>query len=337
MAAKKFTNLIALLLSASILGGCASSTVAAPENSSKEEKKIKIGITQIVEHPALDSSRQGFIDALKEKGFEEGKNLEIDFQNAQGDQPTTQTIAQKFVKDKVDMIFAVATPTAQAAYNATKDIPILITAVTDPVAAGLAKALEKSETNVTGTSDNVPIETQFELLKKLVPNAKKIGILYNTSESNSEIQVNSAKAAAPGFGLEVLPVGITNINDIQQSLSSLFGKMDVLYVPTDNMVVSSMPIIADLCFKNNVPIIGSERGQVEQGALATTGIDYYKLGYQTGLVAVDVIGGKKPSEIPITTLSEMQLVINTDAAKKLNISVPDDIIDKAEKITGGVK
>lgn len=337
MVAKKVKGLLALLLSASILGGCASSQAAAPQNSAKEEKKIKIGVTQIVEHPALDASRQGFIDALKEKGFEDGKNIAIDFQNAQGDQPTAQTIAQKFVSDKVDMIFAIATPSAQAAYNATKDIPVLITAVTDPVQAGLAKSLEKSETNVTGTSDNVPIETQFDLLKKLVPNAKKVGILYNTSESNSEIQVNSAKKAAPDFGLEILPVGIANINDIPQSLNSLFGKMDVLYVPTDNMVVSSMPIIADLCFKNNVPIIGSERGQVEQGALATTGIDYYKLGYQTGLVAVDVIGGKKPSDIPITTLSEMQLVINTDAAKKLNIIVPAEISDKAEKITGGVK
>lgn len=337
MVAKKFTGFLALLMSASILGGCAGSQASVQENPTKENKKIKIGITQIVEHPALDSSRQGFIDALKEKGFEEGRNIEIDFQNAQGDQSTTQTIAQKFVSDKVDMIFAIATPSAQAAYNATKEIPVLITAVTDPVKAGLAKALEKTETNVTGTSDNVPIETQFDLLKKLVPDAKKVGILYNTSESNSEIQVDSAKNAAPGFGLEILPVGIANINDIPQSLSSLFGKMDVLYVPTDNMVASSMPIIADLCFKNNVPIIGSESGQVEQGALATTGIDYYKLGYQTGLVAVDVIGGKKPSEIPITTLSEMQLVINTDAAAKLNITIPAEIADKAEKITGGVK
>lgn len=337
MVAKKIKGILALLLSASILGGCASPQATAAQNPAKEEKKIRIGITQIVEHPALDASRQGFIDALKGKGFEDGKNVEVDFQNAQGDQATAQTIASKFVSDKVDLIFAIATPTAQAAYNATKDIPILITAVTDPVAAGLAKSLEDSGTNVTGTSDNVPLETQFDLLKKLVPNAKKVGILYNTSESNSEIQVESAKAAAPGFGLEILPVGIANINDIPQSLNSLFGNMDVLYVPTDNMVVSSMPIIADLCFKNNVPIIGSEKGQVEQGALATTGIDYYKLGFQTGEAAVDVINGKKPSEISIKTLNEMQLVINTDAAKKLNIAVPAEISDKAEKITGGVK
>jgi putative ABC transport system substrate-binding protein len=336
MVAKKISRLFAFLLSASILAGCANSKASTASNSSSN-KQIKIGISQIVEHPALDSAKNGFIDALKEKGYEDGKNIKIDFQNAQGEQANAQTIAKKFVSDKVDMILAIATPSAQAAYNATKDIPVLITAVTDPVQAGLAKSLEKSQTNVTGTSDNVPIETQFDLLKKLVPNAKKVGIIYNTSESNSEIQVNSAKKAAPGAGLEIVPMGITNVNDIPQSLSSLVGKIDVLYVPTDNMVVSSMPIIADQCFKNNIPIIGSEKGQVTQGALATTGIDYYKLGKQTGLVAVDVINGKKPTDIAITTLSDMQLVVNTDAAKKLNITIPKDIEAKAEKVTGGVK
>lgn len=337
MVAKKLSNLFAFVLSASILVGCTSSKTSTSTSSPGEKKEIKIGISQIVEHPALDASRKGFIDALKEKGYEEGKNLKIDFQNAQGEQSNAQNIANKFVSDKVDMILAIATPTAQTAFNATKNIPILITAVTDPVVAGLAKSMEKPETNVTGTSDNVPIETQFELLKKLVPNAKKVGILYNTSESNSELQVNNAKKAAPNFGLEVNAVGITNVNDIPQSLNSLIGKMDVLYVPTDNMVASSMPIIADQCFKNNIPIIGSEKGQVEQGALATTGIDYYKLGFQTGLVAVEVINGKQPKDIAITTLKDMQLVVNTDAAKKLKITVPKDIEDKAEKITGGVK
>lgn len=337
MVGKKVTGLFALILSVSILGGCSGSKVSTSQKTLKDKNQIKIGISQIVEHPALDAARKGFIDALKEKGFEDGKKIKIDFQNAQGDQATAQTIAQKFVSDKEDMILAIATPSAQAAFNATKNIPILITAVTDPVKAGLAKSMDKSETNVTGTSDNVPIEKQFDLLKKLVPNAKRIGIIYNTSENNSEIQVDGAKKAAPGFGFEIVPVGITAVNDIPQSLNSLFGKIDVLYVPTDNMVVSSMPIIAAQCFKHNVPIIGSESGQVSQGALATTGIDYYKLGYQTGLTAVDVINGKQPKEIPITTLKDMQLVINTDAAKKLNIVIPKDIADKAQKVTGGVK
>jgi putative tryptophan/tyrosine transport system substrate-binding protein len=337
MVGKKSSVLVALLLAASILGGC-SKTQASISNSSQSEKKIvKIGINQIVEHPALDASRKGFIEALKSKGFEEGKNLEIDFQNAQGEPATAQTIAQNFVSKKKDLILAIATPTAQASFNATKSIPILITAVTDPVQAGLVKSLDKPETNVTGTSDNVPIETQFELLKKLVPNGKKVGILYNTSEANSGIQVEAAKKAAPSFGLEIVPTGVTNVNEIPQALDTLIGKIDVLYVPTDNMVVSAIPIISSQCFKKNIPIIGSERGQVEGGALATTGIDYYKLGFQTGLAAVEVLNGKSPKDIPVTTLKDMQLVINTDAAKKLNITIPEDLNSKAEKITGGVK
>lgn len=337
MVGKKVTGLFALIFSVSLFAGCSSSTASVSQKTLKDKKEIKIGISQIVEHPALDSTKKGFIAALKDKGFEDGKNIKINFQNAQGDQATAQTIAQKFVSEKEDMILAIATPAAQAAYNSTKDIPILITAVTDPVKAGLAKSMDKPDTNVTGTSDNVPIEKQFDLLKKLLPKAKRVGIIYNTSENNSEIQVEGAKKAAPGFGLEIVPVGVTAVNDIPQALNSLLSKIDVLYVPTDNMVVSSMPIISAQCFKNNIAIIGSESGQVSGGALATTGIDYYKLGYQTGLTAVDIINGKSPKETPITTLKDMQLVINTDAAKKLNITIPKDIEDKAQKVTGGVK
>ncbi|MBK5241786.1 ABC transporter substrate-binding protein [Clostridium sp.] len=336
VANKKISFLTAVLLAASILGGCAKTSVGDPDQKLNDKKVIKIGITQIVEHPALDSAREGFIEALKSKGYEDGKNIKIDYQNAQGDMPTAQSIAQSFVSQKEDLIFAVATPTAQAAFNATKDIPILITAVTDPVNAGLAKSLENSGTNVTGTSDNVSIEKQFELLKELIPSAKKVGILYNTSESNSEVQVNNAKKVAGNFGLEIVTAGITNVNEVQQSLSSIIGKIDVLYIPTDNVLASAMPVIANACFKKNLPIIGAEKGIVVQGALATIGIDYSKLGFQTGLMAVDIIEGKNPSELPITMLKDMQLFINEDAAKKLNIKIPQDLATKAEKITGGV-
>jgi putative ABC transport system substrate-binding protein len=328
--------LTAVLLAASILGGCAKTSVGNPDQKLNDKKVIKIGITQIVEHPALDSAREGFIEALKSKGYEDGKNIKIDYQNAQGDMPTAQSIAQNFVSQKEDLIFAVATPTAQAAFNATKDIPILITAVTDPVNSGLAKSLENSGTNVTGTSDNVSIEKQFELLKRLIPSAQKIGILYNTSESNSEVQVNNAKKVAKNFGLEIVTAGITNVNEVQQSLSSIIGKIDVLYIPTDNVLASAMPVIANACFKKNLPIIGAEKAIVAQGALATIGIDYSKLGFQTGLMAVDIIEGKNPSEVPITMLKDMQLFINEDAAEKLNIKIPQDLDTKAEKITGGV-
>lgn len=333
---KGFPVIISVVLLISILmSGCSNSASGEQGNKSVTDKKIKIGITQIVEHQALDAARNGFIDALKSKGFTDGQNIEIDFQNAQGDAPTAQTIAQKFVSQKKDMILAIATPSAQAAYNATKDIPILITAVTDPVQSGLAKSWDKSGTNVTGTSDAAPMEKQFELTKKLVPNGKRIGILYNTSETNSEIQVNAAKQLAPKFGFEIVTSGVTSSNDIAQALTSLLGKIDVLYVPTDNMIVSSMPIVAEKCNAKRIPVIGAESGTVDAGALATEGIDYYKLGFQTGLAAVDVINGKKPADMPVTTLQDTQLVINETTASKLGISIPEDLAKRAKMVKGG--
>lgn len=330
---------VVLLLIISLLSGCAGTAATVgnqeSESTTKSNKLIEIGITQIVEHPALDSARQGFVDALASKGFKDGENIRIDFQNAQGDIPTAQTIAQNFASNKKDMIFAIATPAAQAAFNATKDIPILITAVTDPVDAGLAKSLDKPGTNVTGTSDAAPMERQFELLKKLIPNAKKVGILYNTSERNSEIQVDAAKQLSGKFGFEIIAKGVTNTNEVPQVLDSLIKKIDVLYVPTDNLVASAIAIISEKCIEKNIPVVGSEKGQVEGGALATEGIDYYKLGFQTGLMAVEVLGGSKTQDMPITMLKDTTLTINADTAEKLNITIPQDLMERAEVIKGG--
>jgi putative tryptophan/tyrosine transport system substrate-binding protein len=331
---RKFSVLVlSLFMGVFTLVGC--NTTDSNQNSNKESSK-KIGITQIVEHPALDAARNGFIDALKENGFEQGKNIEIDFQNAQGDMATTQTIAQKFVSDKVDMIFAISTPSAQSAYNATKEIPIVITAVTDPVEAGIANSFDNSGTNITGTSDNVPIKSQFELLKNIVPSAKKVGILYSTSESNSQIQINAAKEISSDFEIEIITQGITNVNEVPEALNSIIDDIDVLYVPTDNLVVSALPIITNKCYEKGIAIIGAEKGQVEAGVLATAGIDYYKLGKQSGLNAVEILNGKKPTEIPITELKETAISINKDAANKLKITISDNIKAKAEIITGGV-
>ncbi len=323
-----------LFLGTSFLTGCSSNN---SKSENKSNKVVNIGISQLVEHPALDASRKGFIAALSSKGFKDGDKIKIDFQNAQGDIPTAQTIASNFVSNKKDLILAIATPSAQAAYNSTKDIPILITAVTDPVKSGLVKSMDKPGTNVTGTSDASPIDKQFELVKKLVPNCKKIGILYNTSEANSEFQVKMAKDQASKMNLEIVAVGITSSNDISQALSSLLSKVDVLYTPTDNLVASSMSIISSKCIEKKIPLIGSEKAHVEAGALATEGIDFYKLGFQTGLMAVDIINGKKPNDIPVQTLKETTLSINEDTAKKLGITIPDDLKSKAEMVKGGAK
>ena len=302
----------------------------------KKDEKKKIGITQIVAHPALDSAKEGFVAALKEKGFEDGKNITIDEKNAQGDISTANQIAQGFVSDKKDLIFAIATPTAQAAYNATKDIPIVFTAVTDPVAAGLVKDIKSPGTNCTGTSDNVSIADQLKYLVKILPNAKTIGVVYNTSEANSLVQVKSLKEEAAKLGLSVKEAGVSNVNDIDQSLNSILGSIDVLYTPTDNTVANSYDLIGKRCLDKKVPIFGAESAVVKKGGLVTAGIDYYELGKQAGYKAADVLNGKKPQDIEVGYMTDLKVTVNTDAAAKLGITIPEDVLKDAEKVTGGV-
>ncbi|MCT8977363.1 ABC transporter substrate-binding protein [Clostridium sp. CX1] len=336
MVEKKLLSVLfgTLFLGTSILNGCSSKTVSSTNSSTGV---IEVGISQLVEHPALDATRKGFLEGLSSKGFKDGEKIKVEYQNAQGDIPTTQTIANNFVSGKKDLILAIATPAAQAAYNSTKDIPILITAVTDPVKSGLVKSLDKPGTNVTGTSDALPMDKQFSLIKELIPNCKKVGILYNTSEANSEIQVSKAKDQASKTGLQLVTVGVTSSNDISQALTSLLPKIDVLYTPTDNLIASSMALISSKCIENKIPIIGGEKAHVDAGALATEGIDYYKLGFQTGIIAADVLSGKKPQDISVQTLKETKLVINEDTANKLNITIPNNLKSRAELVVGGGK
>lgn len=334
MVAKKFLSLIlgTVVLSTSILVGCGDSKNTA--DSSKNN--LNIGVVQLVEHPALDSAFKGFKDGLESNGFKDGENIHLDFKNAEGDIPTAQTIANDFASSKKDLILAIATPAAQASFNATKDIPILATAVTDHAKAGLVNSMEKPETNVTGTSDMLPIDKQFDLMKKLIPNSKKVGILYNTSEANSEVQLENAKKEASKRNLEIVERGISSSNDVSQALSSIISKVDVVYTLTDNIIASSMPLISSMCLEKNIPIIGGEKAHVESGALATDGIDYYELGFQTAVMAVKIINGEKPQDMPIERLKETKLTINEDVAKKMNIQIPEDLKNKAIMVKGGV-
>ena len=329
------------LLAVGVLAGCGdtdksdNSTNDGGADGEKTEV-VNIGISQYLEHGALDSARDGFIAALEENGYKDGEKVKIDLKNAQGDPANTQTIAQGFVADNKDLLLGIATPSAQSLYNGTKDIPILITAITDPVDAGLVKSLESTETNVTGTSDALDLDLQLKLLKDLYPEAKKVGVVYTTGEPNSEIQVKELKEKAPGFGLEVVLAGVSVSNDVVQSLESIIDDVDVFYVPTDNIVVNAMPLIYQKTIAKQIPIIGSERGQVENGALATEGIDYYELGYQTGLMAVEIIEGKDPKNMPVKTANEFALTINEDTVKALGIELPEALKKRAEMI-GSVK
>jgi len=300
--------------------------------TTSSSKMIKIGISQLVEHPALDSAREGFIEALKEAGYEDGKNIKIDFQNAQNDITNAQTIARKFVDEKVDMILAIATSAAQAAANVTKEIPILITAVTDPVSAGLVKSLEEPGGNVTGTTDMNPVAEQIKLIKDLVPNAKSFGIIYNSGEINSKIQVDIAKQAAEEYGLNMIEATVTNSNEVSQATQSLMGRVDAIYVPTDNTIVSSIAAVIKVANEHKVPVIGSERGQVEAGAIATKGIDYKELGKQTGQIAIEIIKGKKPQDIPIEGAKSVTLLINQKAAETIGLTIPQELLNNADEV-----
>lgn len=312
------------ILSTSMITGCSKGSSSNSDKSSSKSKEIKkIGITQLVEHEALDASREGFIEALEDNGFKDGENIDIDYQNAQNDMPTTQTIASKFVSDKKDLIFAISTPSAQAAYNATKDIPIIITAVTDPVSAGFADSLDKPSKNVSGTSNFVPVDKSLKILDILLPKAKTIGVIYNTSEVNSKVQVDNLKKYADKKGFKVVEKGISSSSEITQAASSLIGNVDVIYAPTDNLLASSMPIVSQLATQNKIPIIAAEEGMVKGGALACCGIDYKKLGYKTGEMAVKVLkDNAKTSDMPITSLGETNLIINEDILKLLSIDKP---------------
>ncbi|NLL72827.1 MAG: ABC transporter substrate-binding protein [Clostridiales bacterium] len=296
---------------------------------SKEDKKFKIGVNQLVRHGALDASYEGFVDALKEAGYIDGDNIIIDYQIAHNDQSILNTIATKLVNDGNDLILAIATPSAQAVANATKDIPILVTAVTDPAESGLVESNEAPGGNVSGTSDLTPIHKQFELLTQLVPDAKTMAILYSSSESNSKIQVEMAKEAADEFGLNVVEATVSGTNEIEQVVQSLVGKVDAIYAPTDNTIASGMPTVAMVANSNGIPIICGEESMVEAGGLATYGIDYYKLGILTGQQAVRIIEGKASTDkMPIEYLADDQfsLTINEEVAKQLGITIPEDLL-----------
>ncbi|MCR4821512.1 MAG: ABC transporter substrate-binding protein [Treponema sp.] len=313
---KKLLSAAALLaLAASIFTGC-----------NEKSSKLKIGVIQFVEHPALDKSYQGFVDGLVEAGYKNGENIFIDYQNAQGEQANCVTIANKFVNDKDDLIFAIATPAAQAAANLTKNIPILVTAVTDPETAKLVKSNQKPETNVSGTSDLTPVAAQIKLLKKILPSAQRVGLLYCSSEANSIFQIDIAKNACREAGLEFVEGSVSNSNEIQQVTQSLVGKVDAFYVPTDNMLAAGMANVAMVANEAKLPVICGEDGMVVSGGLATYGINYYELGKLTAKQAVKVLKeGAKVSEMPIEYLEKFDFSCNQETAAKIGITIPEGL------------
>lgn len=291
---------------------------------------LQVGVLQLVEHAALDAARNGFIDRLTELGYE----AEFDVQSAQMDMSIAVSIAQKFDADRKDLVLAIATLAAQAAVNVIDDIPILITAVTDPVEAQLVDSIEKPGGNLTGTSDLTPVRTQLELLKRIAPNARRVGVLYNNGEVNSVVQVQIAREAARDLGLTLVEATAATTTEVLQAAQSLVGRVDAIYVPTDNTVVAAIESVVLVAEQARLPLIAGEDQSVENGALATIGIDYYQLGRQTADIAHRVLQGEDPAEISIEYQSEMTVVLNLDAARRIGLTIPEEVVAQAARIIG---
>jgi len=315
-----------LVMALGLLVGCGGEKKAAPE-----KKMVKVGIVQLVEHSALDAANKGFVDGMAANGYKENENVTYDRQNAQADQSNLQNIAQRFVSGKVNLICAIATPAAQTMANATKDIPIVGTAITDYAEAKLVASNKEPKGNVTGTTDMNPIKEQVDLMLKIMPQTKNVGVIYSSSEVNSQLQVKILKEVLAAKSINVVEATVSNVNDIQQAAQSLVGKVDVVYAPTDNVIASAMPTLVAITDEAKIPVICGEGGMVKAGGLATVGIDYYKLGLQTGAMAARILSGKeKPATMAIESQKEMQTIVNEEAAKKLGITIPADVLKAAK-------
>lgn len=317
------TALLSMVLAAS------STTVYA------EEEEYTIGIEQFAEHGSLDNCRKGFLEGLKEEGIEEGKNLTVDYKNAAADMGTCGQISDSFASDKVDLMVGIATPSAQSLYNASldSDIPVIYTAVTDPVAAELADEDGNPVGEITGTSDKLPVEQQLEMIRKILPDAETIGIIYTTSEANSESSIKEYEALAGDYDFTIETAGITTTSEISLAAQSLLEKADCLTNLTDNTVVASLPTILEMANEKNIPVFGSEIEQVKIGCLAAEGLDYVELGKQTGKMAAQVLKGeKKASEMPYETIEEAALYVNSAVAENLGIDIPEDMTSSAAEV-----
>ena len=297
-------------------------------------KTYKIGIGQFAQHGSLDNCYEGFVQGLTEAGLVEGKDFKVDLQNAQADMGIAQQIAAQFAGNRVDMMVGIATPMAQACYNAASGfIPTIFTAVTDPVAAGFADANGVAAGEVTGTSDALPIKAQLETIRAMLPDAKKIGILYTTSEVNSISAIEIYKSLAPDYGFEIVESGVSTIMDIPLALDALLGKVDCLSNLTDNTVVSALALMLDKANAAGKPVFGSEIEQVKLGCVAAEGLDYIALGRQTGLMAAKVLRGEaKASEIPYEIITEPGLYVNTAALKLFGIELSAELAARANVV-----
>lgn len=299
------------------------------DDNGEAAESYSIGITQIVSHPALDNAREGFKEAFDDAGIE----VDWDEQNAQGEQETASNIAGTFATSGLDLVHAIATPTAQAAAQQITDIPIVFSSVTDPEDAGLVDSWDEPGANITGASDMNPVTEQLELLLEIVPEAESVGVVYSSGEANSQVQVDMLNEAAAELGIEVQEATISASAEVQQGVESL--NADAIYVPTDNAVVSALEAVIQYGQDNDVPIIAAEADSVVRGAVATYGIDYSQLGYQAGEMAIRIlVDGEDPAAMAVETQSDLELTINPDAAEAMGLELPQEVLDRADVVVG---
>ena len=312
--------LVVLGVLALLLCGCG-------EKTQDENGKNKIGAIQLVEHPALDEATKGFYDGLAENGYVEGENVEIDFQSAQGQTDTCETIANKFVNASVDLIFANATPAAQAVAQKTTDIPIVVTSVTDPATSGLVESNEMPNTNVTGSSDLNPVNEQVELIQTMFPETKTVAVMYCSSEDNSIFQYELAKKAIEAHGMTCVAATVADLSSITPVAESLVGKVDAIYIGTDNLLAANMPSVAQVTNENKIPVFCGEEGMCSSGGFATYSLSYYNLGKLAGKMAADILNGADPATMPIGYLAseDLELIINKTTADAIGYEIPEEL------------
>ena len=301
--------------------------------SSTQTENVKIGVLQLLSHPALDAIYKGLQDELKNEGYEVGKNLEIDLQNAQGDQSNLASMSEKLVSGGNNILVGITTPATLALANNTKETPIIMGGITYPVEAGLIASESKPGNNITGVSDRTPIKQQLEIMKQVLPNMKKVGILNTSREDNSVQQAAEAQQAAKELGLEVKVSTIANTNDIQQVTESLASQVDAIFVPIDNTIASAMATVVQVTDAVKIPVFPSADTMVADGGVLGVGVDQYQIGVETAKVVVKVLKGANPADTPITLANKGVVYVNEEKAKKLGITIPDSILKDAQKVT----
>jgi len=323
---KKLGVVVSLLACMGMIAGCGGSS-APKQDSADADKTYVIGINQFADHGSLDNCREGFIEGLRQAGFEEGTNVEFSYSNANADPGTANQIADSQVSSGVDLICAIATPSAQASYNAAepKGIPVVYTAISDPVAAGLATEENGAGMAVTGTSDLLPLDEQVAMIRKLMPEAKTIGVLYCTSEANSISNIARLEEIVKKYDFTLVTKGISVTADIPMAADAILNEVDCLTNLTDNTVVNSLSVILDKANAKGIPVFGSEVEQVKLGCAAAANIDYYKLGIMTGKMAANVLNGTDITTIPYETIVDNDIVVNSDVLANFNLTVPADM------------